>query len=395
MLTVFLGLAALVVDAGFAKDAQGEAQNAADAAALAGATCMASLTSGCNNITDATTKAKAYVTANGWDGAGTTVSIDPAARTVSVTLPPRRSPTFFGGAVGGGLPPVKRSATATWTGFGSGCSLCVLGNLSLGANSDLKMDQGDLLTNGNLVLAPNAGVIDTGGRIFVNGSVTGSITARTVLQDVTGVLSPTGVPKTGPITPPVVDVSGSLGQRVVSSPSGACVAGTYDKLDGCTSLDKGVYVITSATAFTKNGTIQATGVTFVLTCSTTTAGVLVSSQCAPNQSGGSIQVGGQATVNVSVSSPPVYLGICFGVAIVSDPNNTGSLWVNGTQARLSVTGSIYLPAGTLNYSGGPDLNVAGQIIVGKYTSSGNPGTLHALGCGTASGTGSGGVYLLR
>jgi Flp pilus assembly protein TadG len=394
-MVVMMGLAAIVVDLGFSRDQARIAQNAADAGALAAATCMASLTSRCNDTVAATQKAQRYITANGWDGARSNVTFNLGAQTVSVALPPRQSPTFFAGVIGEGTPAITRSATATWNGAGAGCSLCVLGDLTLSANADLTMDQGDVLVNGNLVLGPNAQVIDTGGRLFVNGSVTGGSGPGTLLQDITGVLAPGAVPTTGPITAPVVDVSAALGQPVAPAPSGACQPGTYSALDNCTSFAAGAYVITGATAFTRNATIDATGVAFVLTCSSTTAGVLRSSTCPPGQSGGSIEVGGQAKVNVSVSSPPLYAGICFGLAIVSDPNNTGQLWVHGTQAQLTVTGGVYLKSGTLNYGGGPDLTVSGNIIVGNYTANGNPGTLHALGCGPGSGPGRGGVHLLH
>jgi Flp pilus assembly protein TadG len=392
MLVAILGLAAIVVDLGNARDMSRQAQNSVDAGALAAATCMASLTSGCNNVTAATLRAQSYITANGWDAAGSSVTFDLGARTVSVTLPARQAPSFFAGAIDQTAPAVARSAAATWNGASAGCSLCVLNDVTVNANSDLTMDQGDLLVDRDLVLGPNAAVVDTGGRIYVNRRVTGSITSRTLLQDVTGVLSPTAVPRTGAVTAPVVDVSRSLGQPVAPAPSGACVAGTYAKLDACTSLAAGVYVVTDDTSFTRNVTLQATGVTFVLTCSS--PGGERSQACAPGQDGGSIEVGGQAALNLSVSSPPLYAGVCAGLAIVSDPNNTGKLWVHGTQAQLTVTGSIYLRAGTFDYSGGPDLTVAGNIIVGNYLASGNPGILNAQGCPAASVTG-GGVHLLR
>jgi Flp pilus assembly protein TadG len=399
MLVVFLGLAALVVDLGLARDQSRVAQNAADAGALAAATCMASLTSGCNNTTAATAKAQSYVTANGWDGATTGVTFDLAAQTVSVALPARNGTTIFAGAIGQAAPASARAATATWNGASSGCSLCVLNDMTLSANADLSMDAGDLLVNGNLALGPNARVVDTGGRLFVNGNVTGSNLSRTLLQDVTGVLAPTAVPRAGSITAPVVPVSGVLGQPVAPSPAGACTAGTYASVGNCTSMAAGVYVLTGLSSFAGTGTVQATGVTFVLTCSSVTAGVSRSSACSPGQSGGSIEVRGQVTVNVSVASPPAVVGICFGLAIVSDPNNTGGLLVNGTgtgnAGRLNVTGSVYLRSGTLTYGGGPDLTVNGNVIVGNYVGNGNPGLLHAVGCGNGAGPAGGGVHLLR
>jgi len=261
------------------------------------------------------------------------------------------------------------------------------------------MDAGDLLVNRDLALGPNARVVDTGGRLFVNGNVTGSNLSRTLLQDVTGVLAPTAVPRAGTITAPVVPVSGVLGQQVLPSPAGRCSPGTYASVGNCTSLDAGVYVLTGLSSFAGTGTVQATGVAFVLTCSSLTAGVTRSSACAPGQSGGSIEVKGQVTVNVSVASPPLFGSICVGLAIVSDPNNTGGILVNGgggvNAGRLNVTGSVYLRSGTLTYGGGPDLTVNGNIIVGNYVGNGNPGLVHALGCGNGAGPAGGGVHLLR
>src|SRR6185437_5904317 len=73
LMVVFMGLAALIVDLGFARDREGTAQSAADAAALAVATCFASPTSGCNSVPAATAKAQAYITANGWTFDASTV----------------------------------------------------------------------------------------------------------------------------------------------------------------------------------------------------------------------------------------------------------------------------------------------------------------------------------
>ena len=100
---------------------------------------------------------------------------------------------------------------------------------------------------------------------------------------------------------------------------------------------------------------------------------------------------GGATLNVSMDSPPFYASICLGLAIVSDPNNTGGISVNGNGngnnggGRLNVTGSIYLRSGTLNYGGGPALTVDGNILVGNYAGNGNPGSCDAQGCNFGRG----------
>ena len=173
----------------------------------------------------------------------------------------------------------------------------------------------------------------------------------------------------------------------------------------CTSFGRGVYVLTGLSSFTGNGTTSATGVTFVLTCSTRMGNVTLPSLCLPGQSGGSIEVKGGATVNVSMDSPPFYANICLGLAIVSDPNNTGGISVsgnngngnngNGNSGRLNVTGSIYLQSGTLTYGGGPAFTVDGNILVGNYAGNGNNGVLHAQGCNNGAGPPGGGVHLLH
>lgn len=402
MLAVFLGLAALVVDLGFAREETRVAQNAADAAALAAATCMASLTSGCNNTTAATQTAQRYITANGWDAAGSTVDIDSSNQTASVTLPARQEPTFFAAALNSNAPSVTRSAVATWNGADAGCGLCVLNNATVGANADLTLDRTNLLVNGNLDLGPQAIMADNLANIYVNGSVTSK--NGSVLTDITGnLLTGAGPPKTGPITAPVLDVttSSSFKSQVIANAPSACQPGAYVSVANCTSFGKGVYVLTGLSSFSGNSATTATGVTFVLTCSTKTGNVTVPSLCLPNQSGGSIEVKGGATVNVAMDSPPFYASICLGLAIVSDPNNTGGISVNGNNGngnnggRLNVTGSIYLKSGTLTYGGGPALTVDGNILVGNYAGNGNNGVVRAQGCNNGAGPPGGGVHLLR
>jgi hypothetical protein len=83
-------------------------------------------------------------------------------------------------------------------------------------------------------------------------------------------------------------------------------------------------------------------------------------------------------------------GTYAGMAIFSDPNNTpapntSTVWVHGN-GRLTVDGSIYMKAGTLDYSGTPDLVVLDQVVVGTLTGNGNPGQLHVLGANLAGGS---------
>src|SRR5437763_1201601 len=129
--TAMAGLAALIVDLGMARDEERTAQNAADAAALAAAERLADAVDPeavtTTDIAAARAVADRYVTGNGWRSGIGTFEIDSAARTVSITLVPVRSPRIFAGAVGAGTPLVGAAATATWNGATAGCALCVLG----------------------------------------------------------------------------------------------------------------------------------------------------------------------------------------------------------------------------------------------------------------------------
>ena len=169
----------------------------------------------------------------------------------------------------------------------------------------------------------------------------------------------------------------------------------------CTSFGKGVYVLTGLSSFTGNSTTSATGVTFVLTCSTRTGNVTLPSLCAPGQTGGSIEVKGGATaervhglaslLRQHLPRPghrqrPEQHRRPLGQRHSGNGNNGG---------RLNVTGSIYLRSGTLTYGGGPDLTVNGNILVGNYAGNGNPGVLQAQGCNFGAGPPGGGIHLLH
>src|SRR4051794_708545 len=96
---VFAGLAALVVDLGFARDEHRAAQNAADAAAIAAATVFADALNPAGvtaaDIARARSAATTYASGNGWPAGISTFTVDAAAQTVTVALTPVQAPTFF------------------------------------------------------------------------------------------------------------------------------------------------------------------------------------------------------------------------------------------------------------------------------------------------------------
>ena len=100
MLVVFLGLAALVVDLGFARDETRVAQNAADAAALAGRDLHGDPD---ERVQQHRRRRRRRPRATSPPTGGTRrARVSPSTsgtQTVTVTLPARQEPTFFAGAV--------------------------------------------------------------------------------------------------------------------------------------------------------------------------------------------------------------------------------------------------------------------------------------------------------
>src|SRR3954468_6162187 len=177
--TVFVALAALVVDHGLSADTQRRAQNAADAASLAAALVLAQG----GLPVDADTKARDYaladfgVAAADWTActsilpAGfvpvtstSCISQNTATKQARVVLPSRRFSTIFAGIAGFSSQTVTGAATAAYTNTGiADCVLCILDRLN-GGTGGVQVTGGNVI--GNRIEFQNAnGSIDvtTGG----------------------------------------------------------------------------------------------------------------------------------------------------------------------------------------------------------------------------------------
>jgi hypothetical protein len=358
MLLVIMGLAAIVVDLGFARDRKRVAQNAADAAALAVATCFAAPT-GCPQ--DPALLARGYVRANGWPDLGTSVGVDLAARTVTITLPAEESPSFFAGAVGVGTASVGGSARASWGQANPGtCALCVFGDLNDQANGDVFVPNGGIVVGGNLDVGPN-GEIRAAPTSAVG--VVGTISARP------NAVTPRTYVATSVPDPFATVPAPLLGQPVRPDPSGPCQPGTYDDVSGCTSMSTGVYVITGSSSFGGNRTLDATsGVLLYATCSSGNGASRVSAACTgTNGPGGSITTSGSHTMNVTALPSPVSRTL----AIYYDPRNTSDLILNGGQ-QATINGSVYAKAAPVTGNGNGGMTVSGAMVVGSLRLNGNP-----------------------
>ena len=178
---VLFGIAALVVDLGLARDNRRQAQNTADAAALAAANALYGTTPDDLNkpgdFDAAIAAAKEYAASNygtteaEWAACSNPDALDvtpdtscisfdksPYPNNVLVQVPLRQQPTIFGGVVGYSGVSISAIAQARIApGSGQLCTFCVLPdtvdhNLQ---NGELSVTGGNIWMNGNVDIGPN------------------------------------------------------------------------------------------------------------------------------------------------------------------------------------------------------------------------------------------------
>src|SRR4051794_7098566 len=360
MLVVFLGLAAIVVDLGFARDQDRIAQNAADAGALAAAQYMASSPTADPN--QAAVIARQYIEANGWTTDASTVRLDTAAGTVDIVLPTRTSTGFFSGIVGGGRAPTGASAQATWKGgVALSCVLCVLGDFE-GQVGDVVAAGGGGGIDGALTFSPSdQGSITiqppSAGDVRYFGSWDGNGTFNTpVLKSTVHVPDPyLSLP-----LPPAGLTAGASARPG----SGACPPGVYTDVSGCTSLTGGgVYVITGPrfrAPITLNS-INAPDTTLYVTCYGGPRGNRTYQPCGSANARGGAVLGGAGTADSSISAPSS--GPYAGLAVIFDRALTGNQTFVGN-AKLTLNGDVYGKGITLDDRGNGLYVGNGNVVVG-------------------------------
>lgn len=391
-------IAGLVVDLGLARDTRRDAQNAADASALAAANVLFPSSGSCTAgaatppcYTDAINSAQTFaqnnydVTASDWAlcadpnhyyyPAGSTpcisftdstlTTIQPAIPSkIRVIVPVRNIKTAFGTLAGTSTVPVRAFARASLASTGTlPCGVCVLGTgtHSIG-NGDITVSGASVYLNGNLSAGPNGGVsaTPTGNTVSVQGTASGGCCSPTAI---------TGAPKlpdplAGAITFPLSGTSG------LSAKTDPCSQGPgkYDDVNlpnsTCT-LTAGLYVITGNWDFKNNTLLKGTGVTLYFTCGTPAVPTVCN-----NAAGGALDT---KNGNIDIKAPTT--GTLANLAIAFDPTNISpiSLQGNGTAA---FTGTIYAPSSTIAFPGNScatTFNAA--IIVGDVSSNGNQACL--------------------
>ena len=384
MITGFLGLVGLVVDAGFFYVERRQVQNAADEAALAATRIL--FEDGESATAAAQAAALNYAAANGYDSAG--------GSTVTVNIPPlsgehigdplyvevivrEQPPTFFihvlvpGGSVQG-------RGVAGYPLFPQPYALVVLdgddcqafrqqGNASLGivgggimVNSSCEPDAFSKTGSGNITVD---GTIDINGGISDGGSGTVSPDPRSVpwtIEDPLATLSPPplGAPAPGSTGTALVPETWRVtsGGDMTLFP-GTYYGGFYSNCSCTITLQPGIYVMAGG-GFTKGGgaNFVGDGVTIYVTTNPTN----------PTGDGGPLpfDLTGSGALDLSPPTSGIYQGITLwqDIAITDDFRMRGS--------NDLISGIFYAPGATLDISGNSQFGTV-QLVVNGFLLSGN------------------------
>lgn len=393
---VSLGLlmlvAALVVDLGMARDVRRQSQNASDAAALAAGSALypagycatpAGASPPC--FSDAVAAARSYaasnfgVTASHWAacsdarrpsgyyvpvGGTPCISFDSATAPtkVRVNLPTRSVSTGFGALAGVAAIPISTAARASVSGGAPrSCGLCFLADVDAG-NADFTVVPGGIMVNGSVTTGAQSHWT-SGTFIGTSGTITGG-----TFSPAPTAIAPFGDPLAGlgmPVT---------TGLAVRSYPCGANggpgIYGAVNLLNGPCPLQSGLYVVVGGWTAKNNTVLTGTGVTLYMLCGTTSA----PRACAAGEAGGFLDAKNGL---VRIDAPSA--GALQGLGIVYDRNNTSDLGLQGN-GSTSVTGTVYLRSGALDFNGSSCFVVSRGPVVARdvITASGDKACLTIL-----------------
>ena len=379
---VMFGLAAFVVDLAVEKGMRRDAQSAADASALAAANALYSAGS-TPDFTAAVAAVKSYASFNlgvsdaEWAscsatsplpytpvGTSSCISFDSSTSpsNVRVVIPPRKSPSLFGGVFGyrgAWVDALAQAQVASST--QTPCAFCVLGEGTHDAqNGNIAVSNGDTWINGNITFGPQGGVATTTGGTYVEAPTVNrpaNVTGNPVTYSAGAVQDPLSFLTLPPSTTglvvrsnPCTDGPGFYGAQNLNG-NGTC------------TLAPGLYVFTDPLTLGGSEKLSGTGVTLYFTCGV--AGTIGS--CGSDAQPGSLQ----ASNALNLSAPTS--GALKGLVIAYDRSNTGTITFQGSIASSLVTGTVYAPAATMVVQG----NACGTtfkslVVIGDFSGTGNP-----------------------
>jgi len=386
-LTLMLAFGALVVDVGLNWAVRGQAQSAADAAALAGAALLPADPPGAVDVVKAyldsnvpglsTSPADPQWASNGVDADGEVICYAPPAQPVpgdgcpagafataiQVITPPIEPTYAFASILGHSSNSVKALASAGATPSAvAPCALCVLGT----ANPALTMSGPD---NGSITVK-NGGVVVNADSDIGNGT----LTATSI--DVVGEARPI---TPGSYTPPANEGAAPVADPFSALPTPAQLVpptlqngngggtvfrpGVYNSINintpGVRFLP-GVYVIKSGMTISA-GSVQALNVVLYFGCNSYPA------PCNGTGAGLSVTGTGRLQLTAATTGGPVP-AVYRNLAIFFDRSNTASIDLGGTS--VGVTGTTYARSGLLRLHGlGWTLN--SMVAVGTMDVVGN------------------------
>ncbi|MDQ1603812.1 MAG: hypothetical protein QOE01_1657 [Actinomycetota bacterium] len=379
---IMLVMSALVIDMGIARVTRRDAQNTADASALAAANALY-LNTATPDFNGAVTAVKTYaadnlgVTDSQWAscsassplsyvpaGVSSCISFDDATdpKQVQVIVPYQHAQTVFGGVIGYKGLDIDALAQAQVDRLTKPqCSFCVLGTGSHALqNGNLTVVNEDIAMNGSATISANGGMVATGGTTYIQGTasplsqvgdpkVTGAAQISDPLSYIT--LPPSDTPVyTTTKTNPCVDGPGFYGSVSLSGNT------------TCT-LAAGLYTFTDPFSIAGGRTIIGNNVTLYFTCGTNGR----VGTCAADSTPGRLDAQGSGgfTITAPTSGPRK------GLAIVYDRTDTAALSMNGGSA-WSVTGTIYAPAAKLTWAGSACASTSStMVVVSDLTFNGN------------------------
>jgi hypothetical protein len=400
LMTTLLGVAALVVDVGVARDRSRQAQAAVDSAALAAAIVMLR-NDGQPAARDA---AKAYLRANfrtpedrkdeiaaDWDACTGCIVFTTTTVTVSSGPLPQddiKSPAIFGSVYGASGFVTPATATATWSSPLAGdCLLCVVenarfdggsrgvslvdgGNAKIGEKLDIR-SPGSLTVRSGDNFRGEAGhgrpTVDPGRQVLPLASFTDPYEGSAAADPWSVIGDPSSIP--------MARYDAAAGR--CRPPYGKSIASiTAADATTCPGFGHGMYVIhpgsnvimpaRAASSFTVTPRAGGDGVLFFLTC-----GLGSPYPCSGwNPDGAYLDRIGKSLTLKGLTAASGVLAPFRGFSIIADRHNTGT-WYSGSDRHilgntrngdLVIHGNVYLPGQDLVANG--HTTVHGQVVVG-------------------------------
>jgi Flp pilus assembly protein TadG len=398
--------AALVIDVGNVGQERRQAQNAADAAALAGAT---DIQHGDTTYSSVVSVIKNYVASNygtvSWSGcadsaplaiqpdAGTAcISWDanpPATTQVRVVMPTRQVATTFGQVIGLASFSVSANAVATVghsnVNVPAPCALCTLAGSNI-QNGSIAVSGGPAAIDGDLTCNTHGGITTSGTPqppINVENNVNGCQPANMNPAPTTNARYQSDPLSFLPNNPDYSNLSAANPQDCTS---GNASPGVFRNIGGNCHLAPGLYVVTRLFGGSGGGVnLYGHGVTIFFACAT--SGIPTACN-AGGEVGGTVSIDGGAAADIQACTALPCAGTTpggqpapatQGMVLWFDRNNTATMTIGGVGA-IGFIGTVYGTSLNLSVNGTPH-GVAGgcaagglcsEVVVNNVSFSGQP-----------------------